>query len=120
MQELGPRLAVVASGIHHSLDIDTEQLHSLQTIVHGDFKTANLFFSPSAGLWESLLAPNDPTRNLASFFRATPDSHILYRLNLLVPIRCDNITSIRTTLPHGLHVMPKLHFSTTPWQIPNL
>ena len=50
MQELGPRLAAVAGDIDHALDIDMEQLHSLQTIIHGDFKTANLFFSPSAGV----------------------------------------------------------------------
>ncbi|KAL3130837.1 hypothetical protein ABBQ38_000172 [Trebouxia sp. C0009 RCD-2024] len=30
------------------LDIDTDPLKGLQTIIHGDFKAANIFFSPSA------------------------------------------------------------------------
>ena len=49
VQQLGLRLAAVAGDIDHALDTDVKQLHGLQTIVHGDFKTANLFFSPSAG-----------------------------------------------------------------------
>lgn len=50
LQELGLRLAAVAGDIDHALYTDVKQLHGLQTIVHGDFKTANLFFSPSAGV----------------------------------------------------------------------
>lgn len=49
LQELANRLAAVAEDLHKMLDPNTEQLHGVQTIIHGDFKTANLFFTPNAG-----------------------------------------------------------------------
>ena len=52
LQGLAQRLGAVAEDIHHMLNTDhtpgSSAVH--QTIIHGDFKTANLFFSPSAGL----------------------------------------------------------------------
>ena len=49
LQELAHRLGAVAKDLHEMLELDNEQLQGLQTIIHGDFKTANLFFSPDAG-----------------------------------------------------------------------
>lgn len=56
MQALAERLMALATAIHRELslasaDSSTAQWH---TIIHGDFKTANLFFSPTAGLKPSL------------------------------------------------------------------
>lgn len=110
VQELGLRLAAVAGNIHDTLNTDMKQLHGLQTIVHGDFKTANLFFSPSAGACVSLLALNDQLQT-SHFFRARSDALILFQLPLFVTACCI-CKSIRSTITqHRLHATPTTYIS---------
>ena len=78
VQEFGLRLAAVADNIHDTLNTDIKQLHGLQTIVHGDFKTANLFFSPSAGACVSLLALKEQLQT-SHFFRARSDALVPFQ-----------------------------------------
>lgn len=56
MQALAERLLAVATAVHQELSLDSADTSMAQwrTIIHGDFKTANLFFSPTAGLKPSL------------------------------------------------------------------
>jgi len=52
VQALAERLLAVASAVHQELSLDSANSSAAQwrTIIHGDFKTANLFFSPTAGV----------------------------------------------------------------------
>ncbi len=52
MQALAERLLAVAAAVHQELRLDSTDtsMAQWQTIIHGDFKTANLFFSPTAGV----------------------------------------------------------------------
>ncbi|KAL0047335.1 hypothetical protein WJX82_000891 [Trebouxia sp. C0006] len=50
VQALAERLLAVAAAVHQELSLDSANSSAAQwrTIIHGDFKTANLFFSPTA------------------------------------------------------------------------
>ncbi|KAA6417522.1 MAG: hypothetical protein FRX49_09484 [Trebouxia sp. A1-2] len=50
VQALAERLLAVATAVHQELSLDSTDTSVAQwrTIIHGDFKTANLFFSPTA------------------------------------------------------------------------
>ena len=52
MQALAERLLAVAAAVHQELSVNSTDSSVAQwrTIIHGDFKTANLFFSPTAGV----------------------------------------------------------------------
>ena len=104
VQELGLRLAAVAGDIHRTLNTDANLPHGLQTIVHGDFKTANLFFSPSAGVcvFFSLLALNDQLQT-SHFCRASSDLYF----STFVVARWIFKSISRPVMQHRLHAVPK-------------